>query len=186
MNERERVDTLRAALARTDGIGVAISAASPFVGMTEPKGLIQPFVSSDEAREELKQACLAAIQRVAEHSSSISPELDLGFLRSWTFWDSDAASAWLLTYLQTRANVVHFLELIVFTSNGTEGRKRYFMLSSLGKLIKLDELRERISTYLSGNLSDKEGELLKLVGASFKRIDEGVVEDPYLIIQGYQ
>lgn len=186
MDEMGRVDTLKAALTKTDGIGNAINVAGLFVRMSEPKGLMQPFFASEEARDDLKQACLTAIRRVTERASSFSPNLDLGFLRDWASWDADSASAWLLTYLRTRANVVHFLESVVSTSNGTGGRKRYFILSSLGSLIKLDELRERISTCLTGDLSSEEGELLKLVNASFKRIDEGVVEDPYSIIQGYQ
>jgi hypothetical protein len=56
------------------------------------------------------------------------------------------------------------------------------MLSRLGKLIALGELKERISTYLDSDFTDEEKELLKLANASFKRIDEGKVEDPYQII----
>ena len=186
MDERTRVDTLKAALTATDGIGIAVNVAGSFVRFAEPKGQIEPFLESEETREELKEACLAAIKRVTKQSSSFTPQLDLCFLRYWVSWDPDAASAWLLTYLQTRANVVHFLQSTVSTSNGTGGRKRYFILSSLGELIRLDELRERVSTYLTGDLSGEEGELLKLVNASFKRIDNGVAEDPYQIIQGYQ
>ncbi|MGD0940310.1 MAG: P-loop NTPase fold protein [Terracidiphilus sp.] len=186
MGERARVDTLKAALTATDGIGIAVNVAGSFIRFAEPKGQIEPFLESEEAREELKGACLAAIKRVTKQSPSFTPQLDLCFLRYWVSWDPDAAAAWLLAYLQTRANVVHFLQSIVSTSNGTGGRKRYFILSSLGELIKLNELRERISKYLTGDLTVEEVELLKLVKASFKRIDEGVVEDPYQIIQGYQ
>jgi hypothetical protein len=186
MDERGRVETLKAALTATDGIGIAVNVAGSFITFAEPKGQIEPFLESEEAREELKGACLAAINRVTKQNSPFTPRLDLCFLRYWVSWDPDAAAAWLLAYLQTRGNVVHFLESIVSTSNGTGGRKQYFILSSLGNLIKLDELRERISTYLTGDLSSEEGELLKLVNASFKRIDEGVAEDPYLIIQGHQ
>jgi len=186
MDERARVDTLKAALTATDGIGIAVNVAGSFIRFAEPKGQIEPFLESEEAREELKGACLAAIKRVTKQSPSFTPQLDLCFLRYWVSWDPDAAAAWLLAYLQTRANVVHFLQSIVSTSNGTGGRKRYFILSSLGELIKLDELRKRVSTYLNGDLNDEEGELLKLVNASFKRIDAGITEDPYQIIQGYQ
>jgi hypothetical protein len=186
MDERARVDTLKAALTATDGIGIAVNVAGSFIRFAEPKGQIEPFLESEEAREELKGTCLAAIKRVTKQSPSFTPQLDLCFLRYWVSWDPDAAAAWLLAYLQTRANIVHFLQSIVSTSNGTDGRKRYFILSSLGELIKLDELRKRVSTYLNGDLNDEEGELLKLVNASFKRIDAGITEDPYQITQGYQ
>jgi hypothetical protein len=183
LDEGERVDTLKEALAKTSGIGIAVKAAGWFASKTESRSSAEPFVASDEGREELKQACLAAIRRVTGGNPLLSSSADLSFLGYWNSWDSDEATAWLLTYLQTRANVVHFLQSIVGTSSGTGGNKRYILLSRLGNLITLEELKGRISTYLDGDYSEEESEILNLVDASFKRIDEGKEEDPFLIIR---
>jgi hypothetical protein len=183
MDERGRIDTLKKALNRTKGIGIAVDTTGLFANNTESKGSMEPFVASDEGCAELKQSCLAAIKRVTEESPLLSSNADLGFLGYWSFWDSDAATTWLSSYLKTRANVVHFLRSIVDTSSGTGGNKRYIMLSKLGSLISLDELKGRISTYLNGDFSEEESEILNLVRASFKRIDEGKVEDPFLILR---
>jgi predicted KAP-like P-loop ATPase len=186
LDERGRVDTLKETLKRTNGIGIAVDTVGLFANSTASSGSPQPFVASEEGREELKQACLGAIRRVTAESPSLSPDTDLGFLRYWSFWDLDAATIWLSTYLQTRANVVHFLQSIVSTSTGTSGNIRYMLLSYLPKYITLEELKKRISTYLDGDYSEEESEILKLADASFKRIDEGKLEDPYLIIHGEQ
>jgi predicted KAP-like P-loop ATPase len=183
MDERGRIDTLKKALNRTKGIGIAVDTTGLFANNTESKGSMELFVASDEGSEELKQACLAAIKRVTEESPLLSSNADLGFLGYWSVWDLDAATTWLSSYLRTRANVVHFLRSIVDTSSGTGGNKRYIMLSKLGSLISLDELKGRISTYLNGDFSEEESEILNLVRASFKRIDEGKVEDPFLILR---
>jgi hypothetical protein len=188
MDERGRVDTLKDALGKTAGIGIAVDSVGLFANSrrTESNGSPEPFVASDEGREELKQACLAAIRRVTGESPLLSLKADLSFLRYWSWWDSDAAATWLSTYLQTRANVVHFLQSMVSTSSGTGGNKRYIMLSHLEKLITLEELKGRISMYLGGDYSEEESEVLNLVNASFKRIDEGKTEDPYLISHNEQ
>lgn len=186
MDERGRIEILKEALSRTKGIGVAVDTAGLFANSTNSNRSVEPFVTSDEGREEVKQACLAAIKRVTQENPILTPKVNLGFLRYWSLWDSDAAAAWLSTYLQTRDNLVNFLQSIANTSRGTGGNKRYFTLSTLGKLIDLEYLREKVKTYLSDELSEEEAELLKLVNASFKRIDEGIVEDPHQIITGYQ
>jgi hypothetical protein len=74
----------------------------------------------------------------------------------------------------------------VGTSSGTDGNRRYILLSKLGIPITSEELKRRISTYLDGDYSEEESEILNLVNASFKRIDEGKEEDPFLIIHGEQ
>jgi hypothetical protein len=186
LDERGRIDTLKEALNRTTGIGIAVDTVGLFATNIEPKGQAEPFISTDEGSEELKRACLTAIRRVTGETRTLSPNADLGFLRYWSFWDSKGATAWLSTYLQTRANVVRFLQSIVSTSSGTGGTKRYILMSSLGKLIPLGKLKKRISKYLDGDLSEEESELLRLATASFKRVDEGIVEDPFQIIRGEQ
>jgi predicted KAP-like P-loop ATPase len=187
IDERRRIDTLKEALGKTVGIGIAVDTVGMFTQKNESETAPEPFIASEEGREELKQACLTAIKRVTGENSLLSPKANLGFLRYWSFWNSDEASTWLSNYLQTRANVVHFLKSIVDTSSGTGGDRRYIILSTkLENLITLKELKVRISTYLDGDYSEEERELLVLVNASIKRIEDGKVENPYLIINGEQ
>jgi hypothetical protein len=183
LDERSRIDAVKEALNKTRGIGIAVDTVGLFANShrAESSGSPEPFVASDEGREELKHACLSAIRRVTGENPLLSLKADLGFLRYWSWWDSDAVAAWLSTYLQTRENVVHFLQSSVSTSSGTGGNRRYILLSHLEKLITLEELKGRISMYLDGDYSEEESEILNLVNASFKRIDEGKTEDPYLI-----
>jgi hypothetical protein len=186
LDERGRIDALKGALNITKGIGIAVDTVGLFANNTESKGGAEPFVSTDTGSEELKLACLAAIRRVTGAAPAFSPNADLGFLKYWSFWESKRATAWLLTYLQTRENIVHFLHSIISTSSGTGGTKRYILMSSLGNLISLRTLKRRITKYLDGHLSIEESELLKLANASFKRINDGIVEDPFRIIRGEQ
>jgi hypothetical protein len=171
--ENQRLVVMEEVLQLTRGLSLAIRTVQLLTLGPDAGSRALPFFEEQANRDRLNQAGLEAVRRSLAKNSGISPEQTVLTINFWACFDQAAAKQWLDAYLTNRSAIVRYLASLVSVSDGTGGAREFIYVASFENLISMKELEWRINSYLNGELTAEETELVKLFKKGVKRRREG-------------
>jgi hypothetical protein len=183
LNEAERLEALTKTLHDAKHFGPVITTLGHFAAEPREDGRYPSLLANPESREVLKKACLERIRLVASEGSGTSVDEFLEVIGYWGRWDPEAAQSWVVSYLVSRVAVVKFLQNIQSSADGTGGPKKFIQVATFENIIPTDILLEKIDTYLTGEWTSDEMELVGMLKSAIKRREDGTENNPLAIFQ---